>query len=39
MDTSPLSYRFYRKQEKQMLNWKELYASILMDLAKYNLFC
>ena len=31
--TSPLAYRFYRKQEKQIENWRDLYAAVLSDLA------
>lgn len=32
--TYPLSYRFYRKQEKQVTSWRKLYASVLSDLAR-----
>mgnify|MGYP006955461513 CR=1 FL=1 len=32
--TSPLAYRFYRKQEKQAENWRDLYAAVLSDLAR-----
>lgn len=32
--TSPLAYRFYRKQEKQVENWRDLYAAVLSDLAR-----
>lgn len=32
--TSPLTYRFYRRQEKFVTNWKELYALILRDMAR-----
>lgn len=31
--TSPLAYRFYRKQERQVENWRDLYAAVLSDLA------
>ena len=31
--TSPLAYRFYRKQERTVDNWRDLYASILSELA------
>lgn len=31
--TSPLAYRFYRKQERQIDNWRDLYAAVLSDLA------
>lgn len=32
--TLPLAYRFYRKQERQVGNWRELYASVLSELAR-----
>lgn len=32
--TSPLSYRFYRKQERQVENWRDLYSAVLSDLAR-----
>lgn len=32
--TSPLAYRFYRKQEKQVENWRDLYVVVLSDLAR-----
>ena len=32
--TYPLLYRFYRKQEKQVTSWREMYASVLSDLAR-----
>jgi len=32
--TSPLAYRFYRKQERTVENWKDLYASVLSELAR-----
>lgn len=31
--SSPFSYRIYRKKEKYVDNWKDLYASVLSDLA------
>ena len=31
--TSPLAYRFYRKQERQVDNWRDLYVAVLSDLA------
>lgn len=31
--TSPLAYRFYRKQERKVENWRDLYAAVLSDLA------
>lgn len=32
--TSPLAYRFYRKQERLVENWRELYASVLSEFAR-----
>lgn len=32
--TSPLAYRFYRKQERQVDNWRDLYVAVLSDLAR-----
>lgn len=32
--TSPLAYRFYRRQERAVENWRDLYASILSELAR-----
>ena len=31
--TVPLAYRFYRRQERQVKNWRDLYAAVLSDLA------
>lgn len=30
--TAPLTYRFYRKQERQVDNWRDLQASIILEL-------
>ena len=32
--TSPLAYRFYRKQERPVENWRDMYASILSELTR-----
>lgn len=32
--TTPISYRFYHKQEKKVSNWRELYILVLTDLAR-----
>ncbi len=32
--SSPLAYRFYRKQERQVENWRELYVSVFSELVR-----